>query len=378
MVDLNNELRSTLLDSGVTISADLANRIIEWGIGYLEDNTGVPLRGRDEITEAEQAQIEAWFQDPDNALAYGMAFMQQPFYQEYLEALQNIEIPDVDPPAEEPGTETPPDTDPTPDPAPPLDIDSVQEWVEAVARLYAGLLETTPSDQLIELWRAQYDTAVALTEKALTFLGQAGLPDPDSDPDAFFQQLYLDVLGREADADGLAYWTGLLEQGRALSDLLIEFTSSEEARDALQSLLESALQGVDYTQPAGNGLSDEASVDSIYQAILGRDPDDEGRDYWLEQLAAQEDPDDLSPLIESFLTSDEFQQANADLADADYLAMLYLQVLGRVADAGGLAYWQGVLEEGGDRAEVAEAFIESDEYLILLAGTTAEGDVTIA
>ena len=65
-------------------------------------------------------------------------------------------------------------TIPTPDPAPPLDIDSVQEWVEAVARLYAGLLETTPSDQLIELWRAQYDTAVALTEKALTFLGQAG------------------------------------------------------------------------------------------------------------------------------------------------------------------------------------------------------------
>ncbi|MDP1166099.1 hypothetical protein, partial [Klebsiella pneumoniae] len=77
-----------------------------------------------------------------------------PFYQEYLEALQNIEIPDVDPPAEEPDTETPPDTDPTPDPAPPLDIDSVQQWVEAVARLYAGLLETTPSDQLIELWRA--------------------------------------------------------------------------------------------------------------------------------------------------------------------------------------------------------------------------------
>src|SRR5690554_1461850 len=360
MVDLNNELRSTLLNSGVTISADLANRIIDWGIGFIEDNVGVPLRGRDTITEAEQAQIETWFQNPDNALAYGLAFMQQPFYQEYLDALANIDIPDVDPPAEEPGTETPPDTDPTPDPAPPLDIDSVQAWVEAVARLYAGLLETTPSDQLIELWRSQYDTALALTDKALTFLGQAGLPDPDSDPDAFFSQLYLDVLGREADDDGLAYWTGLLEQGRALSELLIEFTSSEEARDALQSLLETALQGIDYSLPPGNGLSSEDSVDSIYRAILGREPDAEGRDYWIERLDAQDDPDDLSALIESFLVSDEFQQANAELTDADYLAMLYLQVLGRVADSGGFAYWQGVLEQGGDRATVAEAFIESD------------------
>jgi hypothetical protein len=58
MVDLNSELRSTLLDSGVTISDQLADEIISWGIRYIEDNVGIPLEGRQEITEEEQAKIE--------------------------------------------------------------------------------------------------------------------------------------------------------------------------------------------------------------------------------------------------------------------------------------------------------------------------------
>ncbi len=38
MVDLNSELRSTLLDSGVTISDQLADERISWGINAPANN----------------------------------------------------------------------------------------------------------------------------------------------------------------------------------------------------------------------------------------------------------------------------------------------------------------------------------------------------
>ena len=60
-----------------------------------------------------------------------------------------------------------------------------------------------------------------------------------------------------------------------------------------------------------------------------------------------------------FLTSPEYQLAHA--ADDAFIKGLYADVLGRQADAGGLAFWEEFARHSFGRAAMAEGFLTSTE-----------------
>ena len=76
--------------------------------------------------------------------------------------------------------------------------------------------------------------------------------------------LYRDALGREPDGGGRAYWLGQIAAGLNLQDLGTYFYGS-----------------VEYADAAG---SRQGFVTGLYQALLGRDPDADGLAYWVGQL----------------------------------------------------------------------------------------------
>lgn len=83
----------------------------------------------------------------------------------------------------------------------------------------------------------------------------------------FVQSLYLAYLGRAADPDGLAYWQGQLEPGRASANSVKqEIINSNEATAYL-----AALNNDDY-------------VISLYHHYFEREPDDEEVAYWTGRL----------------------------------------------------------------------------------------------
>ena len=358
MVDLNSELRATLLDSGVTISDQLADEIISWGIRYIEDNVGIPLEGRQEITEEEQAEIEAWFAVPANALAYGTAFSQQPFYPEYLQALMNATPTNPEPPTTPP-TETPENPD-TPVLVSEQDLEA---WLTAVAVAYRGFLNTEPTNALINQWVANYFDNVSSADLIQGYFNQLSPASPTEAPEAWLEDLYQALLGRSADDGGKAYWLGQLEQGVAASTIITLFTLSAEAATAYAEAISSTINTAN--DVGSNGLSVQQSITALYESLLGRTPDDEGIAFWQAQLSAQADTDDLSPLIESFLDSEEFASLAIATNEA-LLDLLYTNLLQRPADDDGLAYWLGQLNDGVSPSAVVEAMIESDEYLSLL------------
>ena len=84
-------------------------------------------------------------------------------------------------------------------------------------------------------------------------------------------QLYTAFFDRAPDADGLAYWVNQLQTGL----ITLEQMASNWVNE----------------QPEGqakypNGTSDTAFLDAIYQNVLGRSPDAEGQQYWLNQLSS--------------------------------------------------------------------------------------------
>lgn len=114
-----------------------------------------------------------------------------------------------------------------------------------------------------------------------------------------------------------------------------------------------------------------ARVARLYQAGLGRAPDTAGLSFWAGRVQAGAP---LEELAQGFLGSAEFQaRIGANATDAQFVAGLYRNVLGREPDAGGLQYWTGRLSQGAGRASVLVGLSESAENKQVTAGLVSNG-----
>ena len=99
-------------------------------------------------------------------------------------------------------------------------------------------------------------------------------------------------------------------------------------------------------------------VDDLYQRALGRGADAGGRRFWVAELKNGVDYEWLGVL---FYGSDEYY-ARSGGTNASFVAGLYQNILSREPDAGGRAYWEGVLNSGQARLDdVAAGFYDSPE-----------------
>jgi Domain of unknown function (DUF4214) len=146
----------------------------------------------------------------------------------------------------------------------------------------------------------------------------------------FVDQLYEDLLGREPDLPGLNNWVELLQAG---------VDRGRVAQAVWQS-------------PEHRGLE----IDGYYHSLLHRAADPAGRAFWVEAFLAGASETDVQ---RSFLASTEYTAEHPDAAS--YLHALYADVLGREADASGLAAGQRALQSGLSRAALAQAFLTSAE-----------------
>ena len=113
-----------------------------------------------------------------------------------------------------------------------------------------------------------------------------------------------------------------------------------------------------------------AQVARLYQAALGRAPDQAGLSYWVRSIQGGAPLDALSS---SFLGSAEFIARFGSLDDTGFVTRLYRNVLGRAPDAAGDAYWVNHLAGGETRANVLTNFSESAENVTGTGPTLAGG-----
>ncbi len=108
---------------------------------------------------------------------------------------------------------------------------------------------------------------------------------------------------------------------------------------------------------------DNSTIYRLYQAAFARVPDEAGDVFWVNSHNQGVSINDIS---QSFLASPEFIKTyGANLTNAQYVNQLYLNVLGRPGEAGGVAYWNGILDSGkATRSQVLTGFADAAENVV--------------
>jgi len=176
------------------------------------------------------------------------------------------------------------------------------------------------------------NSGASLTDIANSFLNSSEFATTSSA--APISSLYTELLGRAADAGGLANWQAVVANGGTLADVAAGLAVSTEAQALDQS----------------NG----DFVRDLYTSALGRAADQGGLDSWVSQLFNGASRAEVAQGIVG-------SQEAAAKADSDFIDGLYQNAIGRAADAGGKAAWSGLLAGGGTHADVAIGIVGSPE-----------------
>lgn len=110
----------------------------------------------------------------------------------------------------------------------------------------------------------------------------------------------------------------------------------------------------------------------LYQAAFDREPDMSGLGYWIKNMDAGLS---LNDAAQYFVRSDEFLKVYGSApSNAVIVDKFYEHVLGRKGDAGGIAHWNTLLDQGTlSIAQVLASFSESAENFATLAEVIGNG-----
>ncbi len=106
------------------------------------------------------------------------------------------------------------------------------------------------------------------------------------------------------------------------------------------------------------------SLVRLYGAVFDRDPDQPGLDYWVDRYLTWTP---LDHIAQSFMGSPEWLATYGPVDDAQFVVLLYHNVLDRDPDAAGREYWTGRLAGGLTRSAMLIGFSESAENVVRTA-----------
>ncbi|HWB10573.1 MAG TPA: TIGR03118 family protein [Pirellulales bacterium] len=196
----------------------------------------------------------------------------------------------------------------------------------------------------------------------------------------WINELYGDLLSRQADLGALTFWSGQLSAGVPRIQIVNSIEASAEYRgDEVQRVFQTYLKrpaeasavtfGTGYLanhtleqfmalvvgsgefyQGQGGGTND-GFLDALFHDALNRPVDAGARAYFDHLLAGGVSTTEVAATI---FASNEYLD--------DVVQSIYLTYLDRPADAGGQVYFAGLLQQGATDQQVAATLIASDEY----------------
>jgi hypothetical protein len=111
----------------------------------------------------------------------------------------------------------------------------------------------------------------------------------------------------------------------------------------------------------------------LYQAAFDRVPDQGGLGYWITEMDSGMG---LSQVATGFINSAEFKTLYGNNpSNAEFVTLLYDNVLHRAPDSGGYSYWMEQLSSGMTRENVLIGFSESTENKVALMAFSMDGNM---
>ncbi len=105
-----------------------------------------------------------------------------------------------------------------------------------VIRLYQAVFNRQPDVDGLVYWIDRFDSGEWSTRRIANFFATGdefrSLYGADTTDEEFVNAVYPNVLGREPDAEGAAFWVGYLEQGNGRAELILLISNAPEFIDA--------------------------------------------------------------------------------------------------------------------------------------------------
>ncbi len=284
-------------------------------------------------------------------------------------------------PTPEPTPTPTPEPTPTPTPEPtPTPTPAPSDPIEAfVTRMYNIILEREPdagSATWINGLKSGEFTGVRVADG---FVLSEEMLNKNVSNEEFVKILYRAFFGREADADGLATWKGLLDAGCKKTYVFAGFANSTEFGNLCAEAGIVQGRAAEYLADRQTGLSEAdykvwCFVERMYMEVLNRTADEPGVRSWVAVLL--DGSYTGTQVAEGFIMSEEFLAKN--MTNEEYVHIMYRAFFGRDADPEGLATWTDALATGWTKQEVFAGFANSGEFGVLceqagIVKGTAEG-----
>lgn len=111
----------------------------------------------------------------------------------------------------------------------------------------------------------------------------------------------------------------------------------------------------------------QEEVSRLYSALFDRNPDESGLAYWSNVMAPANiggGGEAIGSVAQAFSLSTEFQNIyGPTVSNAEFINLMYKNILNRDADAGGYEYWLNAINQTGERGEMVINFTNSAEYI---------------
>lgn len=227
-----------------------------------------------------------------------------------------------------------------------------------VSRLYKNFLGREPDEPGLDYWcDLLVEGEITGSNVVYGFVYSREFQENPLSNEAFVTAMYETILGREPDTSGLNSWVAVLEKGFTRKKVLSGFLNSVEMKNLCDSI------GI----RAGSYESDEIIdkhtkvtdfVSRMYKYCLGRQADYPGLTSWVTELVKGNATG--TKIATGFFYSEEMKQKK--LSDHDYVVNAYRALLGREPDADGLNYWVSLLGRNNDRTKIVNGFVRSVEF----------------
>ena len=102
----------------------------------------------------------------------------------------------------------------------------------------------------------------------------------------------------------------------------------------------------------------EQFVLRCYRLLMDREGDTSGVNYWTNELTSGRQGG--ASIVDQFVSSKEF--ASKNLSNTETVSLIYHTMLNREPDSGGLAYWQGFLDDGASPHYIVSGFSGAQEF----------------
>lgn len=173
----------------------------------------------------------------------------------------------------------------------------------------------------------------------------------------YVKALYIGLQGREPDAAGLEYWTSQLGLGQSRKVVLYNIFNSNEFQTKLD------LMGIKNKGQIDLDLNDNKGsvknlINQFYKGIYGREADNGGLEFWSSQVL--DGKQSIADILLVFTNSEECKSKN--YTNEEYVKSIYTALFNRTPNNEELNYWVGVLESGNSRVSVLAINMNSKEF----------------